>query len=175
MIRPRCLPWVLGPWCATLVATMPSLATLPDGRAFANHLEDQLLEGEIDAEDFLAWRLAPGALGGPGRGSAYVGLEAFLVERMGGTSELGALVVLELPLERFVQRPWAVVPAPYEPPAVAGFEVSDGAGGGWLGARVAEPAVAEPAQAPTPKRLIRGPVDEVPARAALAETTGPRV
>lgn len=171
MIRPRCLPWALGPWCAALLATAPPLAAAPDPRAHQNQLEDQLLEGEIDAEDFLAWRLAPGALGRTGRGSAYVGLEAFVVERTSGSSEMGALLVLELPLERFVPRGWTAAPAPLGPGAMAFSGGGDGAGASWLGARATD----EPMEAPwTASHADPNLLDEIP-RVGLAQTAGSRV
>jgi hypothetical protein len=102
MLRPRSVLWAswIG-WVAVLV-TVTARAASPDLRAAQGRLEDQLLEGEIDAEDFLAghWA-ASSALLGPARGAAYVGLEAFMAEKTSGATEMGALLVLELPLERF--------------------------------------------------------------------------
>ena len=175
MIRPRCLPWALGPWCAALLGTAPPLAAAPDPRAHQNRLEDQLLDGEIDAEDFLAWRLAPSALGRTGRGSAYVGLEAFVVERTSGSSEIGALVVLELPLERFVQRGWTGL-APLEPNATGFSGGDDGAGTAWLGAPATEVPTVKPVEGPgIPSPADRTLLDEIPARVDNAQTAGPRV
>jgi len=166
MIRPRCLRWALGPWFATVLLTLP-LAAAPDPRAHTSRLEDLLLEGEIDAEDFLAWHLAPGALGGAGRGSAYVGIEAFLVQRTSGTSEMGALLVLELPLERFVQRGWAVIPAPLQPAPMGLSGGGDGAATAWLGAGATEVSTDRPVEAPwAPPGLDRILLDSTPPRVA---------
>jgi hypothetical protein len=174
MIRPHPLWWALGPYAA-LVATVPSVAAAPDPRADRTRLEDQLHEGEIDAEDFLAWHLAPGALGGAGRGSAYVGLEAFVVERASGASEIGALLVLELPLERFVQRGWSVIPAPVEAAAFGISAAGEAAAGAWLGAGMTE-GLAQPVDAPWPvPSPPRGQLHEMPALAELAQTSAPRV
>jgi hypothetical protein len=85
---------------AFLVSAAPATAT-PDRRLDASRLEDRLLDGEIDPEDFLRWHLAPGAILDAGRGAAYVGVEAFAVERSNAPAELGAMLVLEVPLDRF--------------------------------------------------------------------------
>jgi hypothetical protein len=174
MTRTRSLRRAVAPWCAALVLAVPSLAAAaaPDPRAHASRLEDLLLEGEIDAEDFLAWRLAPGALGGAGRGSAYLGIETFLVQRTNGASEMGALLVVELPLERFVPRGWAVVPTPVETTELPGR--GDGAATSWLAAEATETSAGRSFEAPWSKVGIddnlRG---EAPAH--LAQTAPPRV
>jgi hypothetical protein len=74
----------------------------PDARALPNQWEDEFLDGEIDAEDFVANTLARPR--GFGRATpAYVGIEAYRIDRIATSSEFGALVVLELPLERFAR------------------------------------------------------------------------
>jgi hypothetical protein len=140
-------------WTAVL-ATAPAWAATPDFRGAQNRLEDQLIEGEIDAEDFLAWHLTPGASVGPPRGAVYLGLEAFVVEKASGASELGALVVLELPLERFVR-----ARTPFAPPAYES-RIGEGPGAAWLGAHAAEGLVIETERAPI---------------VGIAETTVPKV
>jgi hypothetical protein len=152
---------------------MPSLAAAPDPRVHASRLEDLLLEGEIDAEDFLAWHLAPGALGSAGRGSAYVGVEVFLVERTSGSSEMGALLVLELPLERFAQPSGAVIPTPVWQGAM-GLTAGEATSGGSVGARASEaPTAASFDPAWTSLEKERTLSDELPA--PLAQTAPPRV
>jgi hypothetical protein len=92
--------WCFG--CSALVSARAYGAT--DLRAEQTRIEDDLVEGEIDPEDFLAWHLAPRAMLGRGRGAAYLGIEAFVSERTNGSREIGALLVVELPLERFAKR-----------------------------------------------------------------------
>jgi hypothetical protein len=174
MNRTCSLRWAWAPWCAALVFAVPALAAAPDPRAQASRLEDLLLEGEIDAEDFLAWRLAPGALGGAGRGSAYLGIEAFLVQRTNGAAEMGALLVLELPLERFVSRGWALVPTPLETVPAESLGGGDGAATSWLGAQATEasagPSFEGPWSGAGPGHQLR---DDVPSH--VAQTAPPRV
>jgi len=104
MMRPLSVPaqWIA--WFTFLVTMtavpMTARAASPD-RAFQGELEDLLQEGEIDAEDFLALHWSRTALG-PARGAAYLGIEAFRAEKTVGAAEIGAMLVLELPLERFV-------------------------------------------------------------------------
>ncbi len=98
-----------------VLTTAPSRAAVPDLRAAQGRLEDQLIDGEIDAEDFLAWRFAPRASIGAARGSAYLGIEAFIVERAIGPAELGAMLVVELPLERFARPRAVAAPMPIAP------------------------------------------------------------
>jgi hypothetical protein len=174
MIRTRCLRWAFAPWCAALLHATPAPAAAPDPRAQASRLEDLLLEGEIDAEDFLAWRLTPGALGAAGRGSAYLGVEAFLVQRASGTSEMGALLVVELPLERFVQRGWAIVPTPFETASMKIPTGGDGVGAAWLGAQATEASVGPSIEAPwSSAGSDRNLLDEAPDH--VAQTAPPRV
>jgi hypothetical protein len=139
MTRPRDVSsafWLV--WTAVLAtAPAPARAATPDFRAAQNRLEDQLIEGEIDAEDFLAWHLAPGSSVGPPRRAVYLGLEAFVVEKASGASELGALLVLELPLERFVRARTPAAPLAYE------TRIVEGPGAAWLGAHAAEGLVSE--------------------------------
>jgi hypothetical protein len=89
---------------AFLVLSAAPAAAAPDRRLDASRLEDRLIDGEIDPEDFLRWHLAPGAILDAGRGAAYVGIEAFAVERTNAPAELGAMLVLEVPLDRFWMR-----------------------------------------------------------------------
>jgi hypothetical protein len=89
----------------------PARAAPTDPRDLEGHLEDAVMDGEIDAEDFFASRLV-GAPVGAGRGAAYVGIEAFRVDRAAGVAEMGALLVIELPLERWARpRPTVLGPS----------------------------------------------------------------
>jgi hypothetical protein len=99
MMRPRSV--FLALWIAwlALLMTTTALAAAPD-RAGQGELEDQLQEGEIDPEDFLALHWSRTAFG-PARGAAYLGIEAFRADKTSGAAEIGAMLVVELPLERF--------------------------------------------------------------------------
>lgn len=83
------------------VATLAHIAhaASPDPRTLRDQLEDQVLDGDRDAEDLAAFH--PGREGsGRPRGQAYVAVQAFTSDVAGGR-QLGAFVVLQLPLERF--------------------------------------------------------------------------
>jgi hypothetical protein len=156
-------------WVAVLVA-VPAAAA-PDLRAAQGRLEDQLFEGEIDAEDFLAWHLSPGAAMGTARGAAYVGLETFLVEKANGASEWSAMLVLELPLERFarprgLQASLPTAPifgaAAREDMGALGTVTEEGIRMDGMAAIIAAPAVGVPA------------VDGALPRAEIAQTSAPR-
>src|SRR5262249_8428552 len=72
-------------------------------------LEEQVLDGDRDAEDLASFRA--GEQGGlHARASAYLALRAFTAERPAGR-EVGAFLILQLPLERF-SAPASVQPAP---------------------------------------------------------------
>jgi hypothetical protein len=144
--------------------TAPTRAALPDFRALQGRLEDQLIDGEIDAEDFLAWHFAPGASLGRPRGAAYLGIEAFVVDKATGAAEIGAMLVVELPLERFA-RPRGlsgpILTAPF-----LGATPED-LGAGWL--------VAGPQEGPTADGTNPMFQGEAPSRAGLAETAVAKV
>src|SRR5882672_5676314 len=76
-------------------------AASPDPRTLRDQLEDQLLDGDRDAEDLTVFH--EGQQGQPSHhgGHAYVALQAFAADVPGGR-ELGAFVVLQLPFDRFV-------------------------------------------------------------------------
>ncbi|HMI87125.1 MAG TPA: hypothetical protein VK550_23680 [Polyangiaceae bacterium] len=135
MIRLRVVLWAL--WIGSIagLASTPARAATPDARAVQGRLEDQLNEGEIDAEDFLAWHVAPRGSMGAARGAAYLGFEAFRVEKANGGAEWGATLILELPLERFA-RPHGLQ-APPSPALFAGPADND-TGATWLGAAASE-------------------------------------
>jgi len=80
-------------------------AQAPDVIALPAQWEDQVLDGDKDAEDVAAFRFAPEAAGGRGRASTYVALEGFAGRRTFGEREIGGLLVLQVPLERLVGRP----------------------------------------------------------------------
>jgi hypothetical protein len=144
----------------TFFAMTPARAALPDFRALQGRLEDQLMEGEIDAEDFLAWHLAPGAPMGRPRGAAYLGIEAYVVDKAIGAADMGAMLVVELPLERFARPRTLSAPALTAP--VLGATPED-LGAGWLGAGAQEGPVAD-------GMVPMFQVGEAPSRAGLAET-----
>jgi hypothetical protein len=92
------------PWLSVAVLTIASnvRAGSPDPRTLRDQLEEQVLDGDRDAEDLAAFRSGQeGALTGR-KGQAYVALEAYAADRVGAGRELGARVVLQLPLERFL-------------------------------------------------------------------------
>src|SRR5690349_12709832 len=101
MIRLRSVRWVLWMALTSALSAAPARSATPDLRAAEGRLEDQLVEGEIDPEDFLAWHFGPGRSMEAAGGTAYVGLETFLAEKTSGSAEWGAMLVLGLPLERF--------------------------------------------------------------------------
>src|SRR5262249_52378311 len=108
-----CRGWLL--LLAAMTVIMTARGAVPDPRSAENRQEDDLLEGEIDAEDFLAWHLSSGPLG-PARGAVSLGFDAFMVERVSG-AEMGIMLVLELPLERIMHlrkaaAPLTATPAP---------------------------------------------------------------
>jgi len=166
MTRPRDVWWALWLGGIAVLPTVPAGAAAPDIRAERGRLEDQLVEGEIDAEDFLAWHMAPGSSMGTGRGAAYLGLEAFVVEKTSGAAEFGALVVLELPLERFARVRAPLVPLPPEPPILG--SPGEAAGASWFGARAQEGTVVDGAWSASPGH-------EVPFGAGIAQTAVPKV
>jgi hypothetical protein len=88
-------------------------ASPPDPRTLRDQLEDQVLDGDKDAEDLAALHASKDTLARPRRGaSAYVAIAAFAGDPPTGPREFGAMLVLQLPLERFAtKRP----PAPAAP------------------------------------------------------------
>jgi hypothetical protein len=167
MTRPRYGTWALWIGWAAVLAAVPARAASADPRAAEGRVEDQLVEGEIDAEDFLAWHLAPSSAVGTGRGAAYLGVEAFIVEKASGATEVGAMLILELPLERFVRARAPQPPLPIDLPSV------DVARGSPLGesplrvgiAQSAPPKVERPV--PTPVMTVTTEVARSCVRAAL--------
>jgi hypothetical protein len=95
-----------------LLAVVPAYGAPDDPRDAEGRLEDAVLDRGIDAEDFLAARLGGGSVG-TGRGAAYIGIEAFRVEKSGGAAEMGAYLVIQLPLERWGRLPVAPLPVAY--------------------------------------------------------------
>ena len=82
-----------------------------------------------------------------------MGLEAFAVEKARGASELGALVVLGVPLERFARPRATVSPLPFASSMASPLGTSDGMGAAWPAA----------------------PADEASPRAGIAQTPVLRV
>ena len=161
-----------------VVLVTPAQAAAPDARADQGRVEDLLVEGEIDAEDFLAWHLSPSSLLAAQRGAAYLGIEAFIVDKTSGASELGALLVLELPLERFTRSRAPQAPLPTQVVVGAGGEEANGP---WLGARPDEGFAADGMMqfAPSVDSRVRDgiaqtaapKIDRVAAAPAIAVTT----
>jgi hypothetical protein len=78
-----------------------------------DQLEEQVLEGDKDAEDLAVLRVSKDTLARPGRAApVYLAFEAFAGDP-GGRQVYGAMVVLQLPLERFATGP-ARLPSPVE-------------------------------------------------------------
>jgi hypothetical protein len=74
-------------------------AASPDPRTLRDQLEDQVLDGDRDAEDLAAFHVGRQGFPHP-RGQAYLAVQAFTADVPGGR-ELGAFVVLQLPFDRF--------------------------------------------------------------------------
>ena len=86
--------FALSRWPARLVRARPIPRTLRD------QLEDQLLDGDRDAEDLAALHLGRQGLPSHSGAHAYVALQGFAADIAGGR-ELGAFLVLQVPLDRF--------------------------------------------------------------------------
>jgi hypothetical protein len=112
MRRPRAVLRALLLMGMILLGVSPARAAPSDPRDAEGRLEDAVVDGEIDAEDFFAARLGDGSLGA-GRAAAYIGIEAFRIEKSGGIAEMGALLVIELPLERWGRPQGAALPVGY--------------------------------------------------------------
>ena len=100
-------PWSLTALAPCLVSS--AHAGPPDPRTLRDQLEDQVLEGDRDAEDLAMFHASKDALARPRHAPTYVALVAFAGDPPGGRREYGAMLVLELPLERFASGP---APAP---------------------------------------------------------------
>jgi hypothetical protein len=77
----------------------------PDPRTLRDQLEEQVLEGDRDAEDLAMFRAPKDVLAHPRHAPTYVAVEAFAGHPPGGRRQWGAMLVLELPLERFASGP----------------------------------------------------------------------
>jgi hypothetical protein len=74
-----------------------------DPSTLRDQLEEQVMEGDQDAEDLAVLRVSKDVLARPGWASpVYVALSAFAGDTSGGRREYGAMLVLQLPLERFL-------------------------------------------------------------------------
>jgi hypothetical protein len=175
MMRPRSV--FLALWIAwlTLFMTTTALGAAPD-RAGQGELEDQLQDGEIDPEDFLALHWSRTAFG-PARGAAYLGVEAFRVDKASGAAEIGAMLVLELPLERFAHPRSMPVALPVESPTAASvlgasFDVAEE--GSPRAALVPWPPAGAALLGPAPRGLAQTAppkAERAPPAPALAVTT----
>jgi hypothetical protein len=110
-IRRFVRPWsFLAP---ALGLALPAHAGPFDPSTLRDQLEEQVVQGDKDAEDLAVLRVSKDTLARPGRAApVYLALEAFAGDP-GGRREYGAMVVLQLPLERFASRP-APLPFPVE-------------------------------------------------------------
>jgi len=87
------------------VVSRSAAAGSPDPSTLRDQLEDQVLDGDQDAEDLAVLRGATHGLGlGRASGTAYISVVAFGGTRLDGQREMGGLVVLGLPLGRFGRR-----------------------------------------------------------------------
>jgi hypothetical protein len=105
---------------AALCVASPVLAGPFDPSTLRDQLEEQVVDGDKDAEDLAALRISKDTLARPGRAApVYVALEAFAGDTAGGRREYGAMVVFGLPLERFPsgRAPSPLLPAELRPPA----------------------------------------------------------
>jgi hypothetical protein len=92
----------IGALAAAAAFAPPSLAGSPDPRTLRDQLEDQVEDGDRDAEEVAVMRMPPSIMGRDRRGgSAYVSFMAFAGDRSGVRREFGAMLVVGLPLERF--------------------------------------------------------------------------
>jgi hypothetical protein len=78
----------------------PARAGSPDPRTLRDQLEDQVLDGDRDAEDLASFRLGLRGSRFRPEGHAYLALQAFVAQVPAGR-DLGALVVLQIPFDRF--------------------------------------------------------------------------
>jgi hypothetical protein len=77
-------------------------AGAPDPRTLRDQLEEQVLDGDKDAEDLAVLHASAMTPHGTHRaGTAYVALAAFVGEHSEGPREYGVMLVFQLPLERF--------------------------------------------------------------------------
>jgi hypothetical protein len=77
-------------------------AGAPDPRTLRDQLEEQVLDGDKDTEDLAVLHASATTPHGTHRaGTAYVALAAFVGEHSERPREYGAMLVLQLPLERF--------------------------------------------------------------------------
>jgi hypothetical protein len=94
----------------SVVAFTSSVATVakassPDPRTLRDQLEEDLIEGDRDAEDIAVLHLPASSIGtGRRAGPAYLTLAAFAGDRSGGR-EWGGFAVLQIPFERVAQAP----------------------------------------------------------------------
>src|SRR5215470_19022068 len=101
MARIGSFPW-LGAFAALSALAREAAAGSPDPSTLRDQLEERVLDGDRDAEDVAAMRAEPSLIGRDRRGgTAYLSLMAFAGERPDAKRELGAMLVLGLPLERF--------------------------------------------------------------------------
>jgi hypothetical protein len=106
----RTIQTFLGIIAITICSASPARAASPGPLRGHNGIEDALADGDIDQEDFVSWRMArPLALVG-NRSSAYVALSASWGQGNGG-GERGAMLVVQLPIDRIFAPTRASFPA----------------------------------------------------------------
>ena len=143
-----------------LLGSAPSRAASAGRGDPIDQLEDRLVDRDIDAEDLASMRAPrPFALSGS-RTSAYVALSAFLRHQADGQQETGALLVLQLPIDRI-----------FRPARPAGDALSLSPSGSEraLGSALPEPARAAPSEA----RAILQQAAPAPAPAPAPSRTSP--
>jgi hypothetical protein len=112
----------LGVFALAIGVAASAHAASPDPRGGHDRIEDALADGDIDAEDFVSWRMGrPLSLVGS-RAGAYLAVSAFLTRRS-DEQERGGMLVLQLPFDRIFGPAPAPRPAPIAeqtpPPAPA--------------------------------------------------------
>ena len=85
---------LLGSWMCLIALAHEARAGSPDPRTLRDQLEDQLLDGDRDAEDIAALHLGRQGLPSQAGGHAYVAVQGFTAD-VAGKRELGAFLVLQ--------------------------------------------------------------------------------
>jgi len=137
----------------------------PDPRTLRDQLEEQVLDGDKDAEDIAVLPLTASTVVRPRRaGQTYVSVDAFAGRRFDGQREFGGFVVLQLALERFAYK------RPAEPRAAADVVASDSLPSGIAGGPEAAPSntIAGGPEAAPSNALIAG----LSPPAGLSQTAG---
>jgi hypothetical protein len=135
----------------------PASAGSPDPRTLRDQLEEQVLDGDKDAEDIAVLRL-PASTVGRRTGQTYVSVAAFAGWRVDGKRDFGGFVVLQLALERFAYRSPVRLRAAAEVVASEGPSPSDEVPPRLLTAGLAPTAGLSQTAGDHPDRPAAGPV-----------------